>query len=160
MKNYVLSLLVENNSGVLSRVSGLFSRRGYNITSLSVGETENKNISRMTIVVFADEPTLEQIKKQLNKLINTIKITEFDYSNSIQRELILVKVKSSAKNRYQIIDVAGIFGAKIIDVISDEITLELTENENKIRSFIELLKPFGIIEFVRSGITGIEKKSI
>ena len=140
MKNYVLSLLVENSSGVLSRVSGLFSRRGYNITSLSVGETENKNISRMTIVVYADEPTLEQIKKQLNKLINTIKIIEFDYSNSILRELILVKVKTEIKDRYQIIDIANIFGAKIIDVIKDEITLELTENESKIKNFLNYLR--------------------
>lgn len=157
MKNYVLSLLVENSSGVLSRISGLFSRRGYNITSLSVGETENKNISRMTIVVYADEDTLEQIKKQLNKLINTIKITQFDFSNSILRELILIKVKSSPDIRSQIIDIASVFKANILNMNNENIILELTENEDMVENFIELLKPYGILELVRSGCAGISK---
>lgn len=157
MRRRTISLLVENSAGVLSRISGLFSRRAYNIISLSVGETESEKLSRMTIVVNADDSTFEQIKKQLNKLINTIKVVEIDYSNAILRELILVKVKSDTESRSKIIEIANIFGAKIIDVTLDGITLELTDSENKIGNFIELLRPFTIVEFIRSGVTGIEK---
>ncbi|MCY6370880.1 acetolactate synthase small subunit [Clostridium ganghwense] len=157
MKSYVLSVLVENNSGVLSRISGLFSRRGYNIDSLSVGETENPKISRMTIRVTGDEHILEQIKKQLNKLINVIKIIELKPEKSVYRELILVKVKANDKNRAAVIEMVNLFRAKVIDVAPKSLTIELTGSEDKISGFIDNVKEYGILELVRTGFTGIER---
>ncbi|QEK13459.1 acetolactate synthase small subunit [Crassaminicella thermophila] len=160
MNRHVLSILVENNSGVLSRIAGLFSRRGYNIDSLSVGETENPKISRMTITVNGDDYILEQIQKQLHKLINVIKIVELKPEKSIYRELILVKVRADSKNRATIIETVNIFRGKIIDVSSDTLTIELTGDFEKISAFTELIKPFGIIELVRTGFTGLQRGNV
>lgn len=157
MEKHVLSILVENHAGVLSRIAGLFSRRGYNISSLSVAETENENISRMTIVVEGDRKTVEQIKKQVNKLINTIKILELDPSNAVFRHLVLVKVAATQENRAAIIQITDIFRAKIIDVSNSTVTAELTGDENKVDGFIKLLEPYGIKELISSGCTGIER---
>jgi len=159
MKRQILSLLVENHPGVLSRIAGLFSRRGYNIESLSVGMTDNPNISRMTIVVTGDDAILEQIKKQLNKLIDTIKITELSLDNAVLRELVLLKVKADAHKRSEIIEIASIFRAKIVEVGPKTLTVEMTGDDKKIMGFLELLKPYGIVEFIRSGCTGMEREN-
>lgn len=157
MNRHVLSVLVENQSGVLSRVSGLFSRRGYNIDSLSVGETEDPKVSRMTIVVRGDDYILEQIKKQLNKLIDVIKIVELDAHQSVFRELALIKVKTGMANRASIIEIVDIFRAKIVDVANETLTVEMTGDEGKIEAFINLMEPYGIAEIVRTGLTALER---
>jgi acetolactate synthase-1/3 small subunit len=157
MKKHIISLLVENNAGVLSRIAGLFSRRGYNIDSLSVGETENPGISRMTIGVSGDEQMIEQIKKQLNKLINTIKIIDIAIEDAILRELVLVKIKMTYETRSSIIDVATLFNANVIAVEPKAITLELTGEQYLIQDFIQLLAPFEIVELIRSGLTGLDR---
>jgi len=159
MNRHVLSVLVENHSGVLSRVSGLFSRRGYNIDSLSVGETEDPKISRMTIVVRGDDQILEQIKKQLNKLIDVIKIVELDPDQSVFRELALIKVKTDMTTRASVIEVVSIFRANIVDVSNTSLTVEMTGDEAKIEAFIKLMKPYGIAEIVRTGLAAIERGS-
>lgn len=157
MRKMVLSILVENTSGVLSRVAGLFSRRGYNIDSLSVGETENPSYSRMTVVVSGDDQILEQIEKQLNKLEDVKEIKELVVGQSVCRELILVKVAADPKERQSIIAIADIFRAKIVDVASDSLMIELTGNQEKIDAFIHLLGGFAIKELVRTGITGLTR---
>lgn len=154
MSKKVFSLLVENEAGVLSRVAGLFSRRGYNIDSLSVGETENPGVSRMTIVTSGDEEVLEQIEKQLNKLIDVKEIVALPEA-SVCRELILVKVGASAEERQQIIAVADVFRAKIVDVSQDSLMVELTGNDSKLEAFIRLLEPYRILSLARTGITGL-----
>lgn len=159
MKRQILSLLVENHPGVLSRIAGLFSRRGYNIESLSVGMTDNPGISRMTIVVTGDDAILEQIKKQLNKLIDTLKITELSLDNAVLRELVLLKVKADAHKRSEIIEIASIFRAKIVEVAPKSLTVEMTGDDKKIQGFLDLLKPYGIVEFIRSGCTGMEREN-
>lgn len=153
----VLSILVENTSGVLSRVSGLFSRRGFNIDSLSVGETQHDKISRMTIVASGDEQTLEQIKKQLTKLEDVKEIVELTSDASVCRELILVKIAATATERQGVIAVADIFRAKIVDVGIDSLMIELTGNQAKINAFINLLEGYEILELVRTGITGLAR---
>ena len=155
MKTKVLSLLVDNTSGVLSRVSGMFSRRGYNIDSLSVGVTENPKYSRMTVAVSGDDRTLNQIKKQLNKLEDVVDIIELEDGTSVCRELVLVKVKADTAERQQIISVANVFRASIVDVSPDSLMIELTGNSSKIEAFINLLNGFTIQEFVRTGLTGL-----
>ena len=157
MGNIVLSLLVDNTSGVLSRVSGLFSRRGYNIDSVTVGETENPAYSRMTVAVSGDEASLIQIKKQLNKLEDVVDIVELEPGKSVCRELVLVKVKANPSERKDIISVADIFRAKVVDVSKDNLMIELTGNVNKIEAFINLISDFGVIEIVRTGITGLSR---
>lgn len=158
MGRNVLSVLVENQAGVLSRVAGLFSRRGYNIDSLTVGTTNNPNISRITIVANTDNDfILEQIKKQLNKLIDVMKIIELKPDESVYRELALVKVKCNDENRSAITSVTNIFRAKIIDVSVESVTVEITGDQNKIKAFIELMNPFGIKEIVRTGLTALER---
>lgn len=157
MKKHVLSILVENHSGVLSRVSGLFSRRGYNIDSLSVGETENVHISRMTIVADADEYTLEQIKKQLNKLIDVIKVIELKEECSVYRELALIKIAATKENRAEIIEIANIFRAHIVDVSSESVVVEATGDQGKISALSNMLEPYGIKEIVRTGLTALER---
>lgn len=157
MKKHVLSVLVENHSGVLSRVSGLFSRRGYNIDSLSVGETEDPMISRMTIVVDADEYTLEQIKKQLNKLVEVIKIIELKETCSIYRELALIKIAATKENRAEIIEIANIFRAHIVDVAKESVVVEATGDQGKISALSNMLAPYGIKEVVRTGLTALER---
>ncbi len=157
MNKHILSILVENHSGVLSKVAGLFTRRGYNIDSLSVGETENPKISRMTIVVTSDEYTLEQIKKQLNKLVDIIKVTELKPEKSVYRELILIKVKANAHQRPSIHETVNIFRAKIIDVSTETLTIELTGDAEKLSAFTEVIAPYGIVELVRTGFTGLQR---
>ncbi|HEY8391756.1 MAG TPA: acetolactate synthase small subunit [Capillibacterium sp.] len=157
MNRHVLSVLVEDQSGVLSRVAGLFSRRGYNIDSLSVGKTEEPGISRMTIVVWGDDQILEQIKKQLNKLINVLKVVELDPDRSVFRELALIKVKTDLTTRASVIEVVSIFRANIVDVAPDSLTVEMTGDESKIEAFINLMKAYGVIEIVRTGLTAIQR---
>ncbi|HCT83789.1 MAG: acetolactate synthase small subunit [Candidatus Margulisiibacteriota bacterium] len=149
---HVLSILVENKPGVLARVAGLFSRRGYNIDSLAVGPTTDTSISRMTIVVKGDDIILEQITKQLNKLIDVIKIIDLTAAQDfVERELVLIKVSSSSQSRSEILEIADIFRAKVVDVAAKSITLETTGSEGKIEALIDLFKKFGIIEIVRTG---------
>ena len=157
MRRMVLSILVENTAGVLSRVSGLFSRRGYSIDSLTVGETETQGISRMTVVASGDEQILDQIKKQLAKLEDVKTITELADGESVCRELILVKVGATQKDRQAIIAVTDIFRAKIVDVSMESMMVELTGNQAKLDAFIKLLEGFEIIELVRTGITGLTR---
>ena len=155
MSRMVLSLLVENTAGVLSRVSGLLSRRGYNIDSLSVGETENPEYSRMTVAVSGEDGILDQIRKQLAKLEDVVEITELLPGESVCRELVLVKIQANQKERQAVISVADIFRAKIVDVAPESLMIELTGNQAKIDAFIRLLEGFTIKEFVRTGITGL-----
>lgn len=155
MSRMVLSLLVDNIPGVLSRVTGLFSRRGYNIDSLTVGVTEDERFSRMTVAVTGDHPVLEQISNQLLKLEDVRTIMKLTDDGSVCRELVLVKVISDASTRQEVIAVADIFRAKIVDVSTDSLMIELTGNQAKIDAFIHLLEGFKITELVRTGITGL-----
>jgi len=148
---HTISALVENHPGVLARISGLFSARGFNIDSLAVGETEDPTVSRMTIVVEGDERTLEQVKKQLNRLIDVITVQDLTQKEFLDRELILIKVKVTQKDRAQIIEIAETLKANIADVGLNTITLEGVGESAKIDTMIELLKPFGIKEIVRTG---------
>jgi acetolactate synthase-1/3 small subunit len=157
MAKYTLSVLVENHAGVLSRVAGLFSRRGFNIDSLAVGVTENPDISRMTIVVDGDEYIVEQVSKQLNKLIDVIKIKRLDKHESITRELSLIKVTANAATRSEIVQLVEIFRAKIVDVSKNTLTIEASGSGDKVQALEDLLKPFGIKEIVRTGTIAIER---
>jgi acetolactate synthase-1/3 small subunit len=157
MAKHTLSVLVENHAGVLSRVAGLFSRRGFNIDSLAVGVTEDPNVSRMTIVVDGDEYTVEQVTKQLNKLIDVIKIRELDPNDSVTRELALIKVNANSSTRSEIIQIVDIFRAKIVDVSKNTLTIEMTGSADKIAAFEEMLRQFGIKEMVRTGVVAIER---
>ncbi|MBO5117163.1 MAG: acetolactate synthase small subunit [Treponema sp.] len=157
MDKFVLSVLVENKAGVLSRVSGLFSRRGYNIDSLTVCETSNPMQSRMTIVVKGDEYILEQIQKQLAKLVEVISIMKCEVKESVQREMALIKVKAEASNRGTIIETCDIYKARIVDVSLESVIIEITGSEEKIESLLRLLEPYGILEYVKTGITALER---
>jgi acetolactate synthase I/III small subunit len=148
---HTLSVLVENKPGVLARVAGLFSRRGFNIESLAVGPTEDPALSRMTIVVAAEDHSLEQVTKQLHKLINVIKITDLDPLESVGRELLLMKVKAEAKSRAEIIEIADIFRANIVDVSRNSLTLEVTGTADKLAAIEDLLRPYTITELARTG---------
>lgn len=148
---HTLAVLVENSPGVLTRVAGLFARRGYNIDSLAVGRTDDPAISRMTIVVEGDERVLEQVSKQLHKLVDVIKINDITASPHVDRELVLVKASSDSNKRGEIIEIAQIFRANIVDYGHKNLTLECTGNQEKINAFIEALYPFGIKELVRTG---------
>ncbi len=151
MSTHTLSVLVSNQPGVLARVSGLFSRRGFNIESLAVGPTEREDISRITLVAsVADTNSLEQLVKQLNKLVEVYKIIELE-PNSVQRELMLVKVKCNDQNRSAIIDVVGLFRGKAVDVGPDSITIEASGGDDKLHALVSMLEPYGIIELVKSG---------
>lgn len=152
---YTLSILVNNKSGVLMRVVSLFSRRGYNIDSLSVGETEDAQRSRITIVVTGDRQIVEQIKRQVEKLVDVIRVKEMTNSGSVRAELILVKVKCDSTTRTSILSVGEIFKAKIIDVTLSSVTFQITGNSDKLESFIEIARPFGIIEMARTGLTAL-----
>lgn len=156
-KRHIISALVYNKPGVLARIATLFAARGYNIDSLAVGETENPEISRMTIIVRGDERVLEQVEKQLNKLIDVIKVYEFSAVEHIERDLILVKVNATSKTRAEIIEIAEIFRAKIVDVSHQNLVLEITGDEDKLTAFINLLKPYGIKELVRTGVIAIAR---
>jgi acetolactate synthase I/III small subunit len=156
-RTHTLSVLVEDKPGVLARVAALFSRRGFNIESLAVGATEQKDTSRMTIVVSAEETPLEQITKQLNKLINVIKIIEQDDDNSVSRELALIKVRADAGTRSQVVEAANLFRANIIDVSPESLTVEATGNRGKIEALLRLLEPFGVREIVQSGVVSLSR---
>ncbi len=160
MKRYVLSVLVENHAGVLSRVSGLFSSRGYNIDSLTVGETYDAERSRMTIVVRGDEYILEQIEKQLSKLVEVVSIYRCDPAATVLREMALIKVAAVGTSRIGVIETANIFRAHIVDVAVDSLIIEATGSEDKIESLIRLLEPFGIKELVRTGLTAMDRGSV
>jgi acetolactate synthase I/III small subunit len=157
MQRHTLSVLVEDKPGVLARVASLFSRRGYNIQSLAVGATEQKNLSRMTIVVSVDEHPLEQITKQLNKLVNVIKIVEQDEDNSVSRELMLVKVRTDATTRSQVIEAVNLFRAKVVDVSTESLTIEATGTPEKLEAFLRVLEPYGIREIVQSGVVSLSR---
>lgn len=148
---HTLSVLVENKPGVLARVAGLFSRRGFNIESLAVGPTEDPELSRMTIVVAAEEHSLEQVTKQLFKLINVIKITDLDARESVGRELLLIKVNATDQTRVHIIEIADIFRAKIVDVSRSSVILEATGTHDKLEAIEDLVRPYGILELARTG---------
>lgn len=153
--SHTLSVLVENKPGVLARVAALFSRRGFNIESLAVGGTEIPDISRMTIVVSVDQSPLEQVTKQLNKLINVIKIVEQDTDSSVARELIMIKVRADATVRTQVIEAVTLFRAKVIDVSPDALTIEATGTRSKLDALLRMLEPFGIREIVQSGVVAV-----
>ncbi|MCL6092619.1 MAG: acetolactate synthase small subunit [Actinomycetota bacterium] len=153
---HTLSVMVENKPGVLARIAGLFSRRGFNIDSLAVGVTENPDVSRMTITVNAAEHPIEQVTKQLHKLINVIKITDLDPDNTVARELALIKVKSDARSRGEVMQIAEIFRAKILDVSRKTMTIEITGTAEKIEALELLLKP-NVAEIVRTGRIAIER---
>jgi acetolactate synthase I/III small subunit len=154
MSRHTLSVLVENKSGVLARVSALFSRRGFNIESLAVGPTENPDLSRMTIVVDAENAPLEQITKQLNKLIEVIKIVELDAS-AVQRELLMVKVRAPMADRTQVLETAQLFRARVVDVNTDTVTLEATGTPDKLQALLAVLAPLGIKEMAQSGTVAL-----
>jgi acetolactate synthase-1/3 small subunit len=155
MSTHTLSVLVENKPGVLARVAGLFSRRGFNIESLAVGATENPEVSRMTIVVAVDELPLEQVTKQLNKLVNVIKIVELEKSTAVQRELLLVKVRADSTVRSQVLETVQLFRAKVVDVSPEALTVEATGTADKIGALLRLLEPYGIRELVQSGMVAV-----
>jgi acetolactate synthase-1/3 small subunit len=152
---HTLSVLVEDKPGVLARIASLFSRRGFNIESLAVGPTEHPEISRMTIVVDVSGTPLEQVTKQLNKLVEVIKIVELEPTQSVNRELVLVKVAATAETRGQVLDTVQLFRAKVIDVAPDAVTIQITGNSGKIADFLAVLEPFGIRELVQSGQVAI-----
>jgi acetolactate synthase-1/3 small subunit len=157
MGKVVLSLLVENSAGVLSRVAGLFSRRGYNIDSLTVGETQNPQLSRMTIVSSGDEEELEQIGKQVGKLVDVVAVKELPSNESVYRELMLIKVEVSREERQQVIALANIFRAKIIDVADTSVIIEVTGDVSKEDAFLSLLENYNILQVARTGITGLSR---
>ncbi|ENN96848.1 acetolactate synthase 3 regulatory subunit [Methanocaldococcus villosus KIN24-T80] len=155
---HVISALVLNKPGVLQRISGLFSRRGFNISSITVGTTENPNISRMTIVVNGDDKVLEQVVKQLNKLIDVIKVSELQEKKSVQRELCLIKIYAPTESaKSQVIQYTNIFRGNIVDISHESLIVEITGNEDKINAFIDLVKPLGIKEIARTGITALTR---
>lgn len=154
---HTISVLVDNKPGVLARIAGLFSGRGFNIDSLSVGETQDSTTSRMTIISHGDDAILEQITKQLNKLVDVIKVQDFSGKEFVERELLLIKVSCTRENRPEIIEIVDIFRAKIVDVSHNTITVEITGAEKKVEAFIELMKPFGVKELVRTGEVAIAR---
>ncbi|GAA2903493.1 acetolactate synthase small subunit [Pseudonocardia halophobica] len=154
-ETHTLSVLVEDKPGVLARVSGLFSRRGFNIISLAVGQTETPGISRMTIVVSVEDFPLEQVTKQLNKLINVIKIVELEPTASVQRELLLVKVRADASVRSQVLETVQLFRAKVVDVAPEALTVEATGTMDKLNALLRMLEPYGIREMVQSGMVAV-----
>jgi acetolactate synthase-1/3 small subunit len=157
MSRHTLSVLVENKPGVLARIAALFSRRGFNIDSLAVGPTEHPEISRMTIVVGVEDRPLEQMTKQLNKLVNVIKIVELGPESSVQRELLLVKVRADLDTRSHVLETVQLFRAKVVDVAPDAVTVEATGSADKLEALLRVLEPFGIKELVQSGMVAINR---
>jgi acetolactate synthase-1/3 small subunit len=157
MAKHTLSVLVENKPGVLARIAGLFARRGFNIDSLAVGPTEISDMSRMTIVVNVEDKPLEQVVKQLNKIVPVIKIVELEKESAVERELLLIKVKASAETRAQIVEIADIFRSKIVDVAPAALTIEATGSPDKLAAMTDLLRPYGIREFVRTGLVALAR---
>lgn len=159
MSKHTLSVLVENKPGVLARIAALFSRRGFNIDSLAVGPTEHPEISRMTVVVDVDALPLEQVTKQLNKLIEVLKVVELEPTASVQREILLVKVRTDIHSRSHVLETVQLFRAKVVDVASDTLTIEVTGNRDKLAAFLEVVEPFGVKELVQSGMVAIGRGS-
>ncbi len=155
MSRHTLSVLVENKPGVLARIAGLISRRGFNIESLAVGPTENPEVSRMTIVINVDRLPLEQVTKQLNKLINVLKIVELDSEQAVLRELVLVKVKANSDMRSNVLEIATLFRAKVVDVAPETLTIEATGSRDKLEALLRVLEPYGIKELVQSGLVAV-----
>lgn len=154
---HTISILVENHAGVLSRISGLFSRRGFNIDSLAVGITDDPTISRITIVVDGNDYTVEQVEKQLNKLIEVIKLKRLSREETIERELMLIKVESTPKTRGDIIDITKVMNARISDISKSTMTIEISDTTERIELMQELLKPYRVLEVVRTGLIALEK---
>ena len=154
---HTLSVMVENKPGVLARVAGLFARRGFNIDSLAVGVTDKPEVSRMTVVVNVEEHSLEQVYKQLNKLINVIKVIDLPDDNSVQREMVLAKVKADGGTRAEVIEIVEIFRGKIVDVGSGTLSVEVTGPGSKLRAFEDLLRPYGLVEMVRTGTIALPR---
>lgn len=157
MSRHTLSVLVEDQPGVLARVAALFSRRGFNIESLAVGGTELPDVSRMTIVVNVEDLPLEQVTKQLNKLINVLKIVELEPSQSVEHQLVMVKVRADQEVRSQVIEVAELFKCKVVDVCAEAITMEATGSHDKIDGLLKMLEPYGIRELVQSGVVAVAR---
>ena len=157
MEKYTLSVLVENHAGVLSGVVGLFTRRGFNIHSLSVGPTADENVSRITIEVKGDVYMVEQVSKQLSKIMEVIKIKTLKESEMVKRGLVLIKIKSNTKNRGEIIEIANVFRANVIDISTTTITAELTGSDQKIEAFLKMVEVYGIEEIARTGMTALER---
>ena len=157
MQQHIVSVLVENRAGTLSRVSGLFSRRGFNIDSLTVGETEDPSVSRMTIVVGGDDRVLDQIIKQLSKLVDVIAVRQLNKSLCIRREILLVKISADEKTRPAVLEIAGIFRSRVIDVSLSTITIEATGDMEKLSGLLLLLRPYGILELARTGLVALER---
>ncbi|MDQ2709526.1 MAG: acetolactate synthase small subunit [Actinomycetota bacterium] len=155
MNRHTLSVLVENKPGVLARIAGLFSRRGFNIDSLAVGPTEVAEVSRMTIVVAVEDLPLEQVTKQLNKLVNVLKIVELEPAVSVQRELLLVKVRADATVRSQVLETVQLFRAKVVDVSPEAVTVEATGTSDKLAALLRMLESYGIREMVKSGMVAV-----
>ena len=155
---HTIGVLVENHFGVLARVSGLFSARGFNIDSLAVGETEDPAVSRMTIVAHGDDRVVDQIMKQLNKLIDVVKVVNLTHEDLIDRELLLVKVLAPASTRSEVMQIVNTFRAKIVDVNSKTLAIEVTGGESKIDAMLELLRPYGVLEVVRTGLVAMSRK--
>lgn len=158
-KKHTISVLVENHFGVLARVSSLFSARGYNIDSLCVGVTEDPTVSRMTVVVCGDDRVLEQIMNQLNKLVDTVEVVDLTQEDHVERELIMVKIAANNKERSEVIEIATIFRAKVVDMGSDAMIIEATGSEGKVNAFIDMMRPFGVEELVRTGKIAIARSS-
>jgi len=159
MSKYILSVLVENHPGVLSKISGLFTRRGYNIDSLTVSITEDPSISRMTIVLQGDAQITEQIVKQLNKLIDVIKVLELNHEKSVSRELALIKITADQSSRSLVTETVNIFRCNIVDMNAKSMIIEMSGDEEKVSAFIELMKPYGIKEVVRTGLAVLQRGS-
>ncbi|GAB2549861.1 acetolactate synthase small subunit [Leucobacter ruminantium] len=155
MSRHVLSLLVEDKPGLLTRVAGLFARRGFNIESLAVGPTEMRGLSRITVVVDEDEVLLEQVTKQLNKLVNVIKIVELDSASSVQREHVLIKVRADNQTRSHVLEAVSLFRARVVDVVPDALTIEVTGDTGKIDAFLKVLEQYGIKEIAQSGLIAL-----
>jgi acetolactate synthase-1/3 small subunit len=160
MRKHVISVLVENKFGVLARISGLFSARGYNIDSLCVAETLDHSLSKMTIVTEGDDQVIEQINKQLNKLVDIVKVLDFTGVDHVDRELLLIKVAATDSNRSSIIEITDIFRAKVVDVAPKSLTVEITGTSDKVNAFLELLRPYGIREIARTGRIAMSRGSV
>lgn len=159
MSRHVLSLLVEDKPGLLTRVAGLFARRGFNIESLAVGPTEMSGLSRITVVVDQDDNLLEQLTKQLNKLVNVIKVVELDSASSVQREHMLIKVRADNQTRSHVLEAVTLFRARVVDVVPDALTIEVTGDTGKIEAFLKVLEPYGVKEIAQSGLIAMGRGS-
>jgi acetolactate synthase I/III small subunit len=159
MSKHTLSILVENKPGILARIAALFARRGFNIDSLAVGPTEHASVSRMTVVVDVEDQPLEQVTKQLNKLVNVLKIVELDPGQSVQRELLLLKVRADLESRSHVLETVQLFRAKVVDVAADAVTIEATGSSDKLEALLRVLEPFGIRELVQSGVVAVGRGS-